>query len=83
MNEAGLTVSAVCLAQSVYEEPQPGTHAISALESVPAVLANYSSVDEVLTMLEAVSVLTPFVPDGSSRCRSESCSFYPNYFCCP
>ena len=36
MNEAGLTVSALYLAQSVYEEPQPGKHAMSSLEFAPS-----------------------------------------------
>ncbi|CAE6932860.1 unnamed protein product [Symbiodinium natans] len=62
MNEAGLTVSALYLAQSVYEQPQPGKPGFSALEFVPAILANCSTVDEVVATLESVTVLTPFIP---------------------
>ena len=67
MNEAGLTVSALYLAQSVYEQPEPGKRAIPVLELVPAILANCSTVDEAVKMLEAVNVVTernPHFPDA-------------------
>jgi len=61
MNEAGLTVSAHYLAQAVYEEPLPGQETLNALDLVPALLANCSSVDEATRLLESVKVVAPKV----------------------
>eukprot|EP00438_Fugacium_kawagutii_P009084 Skav200013 [mRNA] locus=scaffold1611:6512:7732:+ [translate_table: standard] len=59
MNEEGLTISAHYLAQAVYEAPSAAMPSVSALDLVPAILANCSSVDDAIQLLESVHVVTP------------------------
>lgn len=59
MNEVGLTVSGLLLTESIYERPEPGKKHLSAEDVIPALLANCSSVDGAIEMLESVNVVAP------------------------
>eukprot|EP00439_Symbiodinium_sp_Y106_P054348 s1062_g7.t1 len=65
MNEAGLTISAHAFAQSVYEKAEPGTTGLNAVDIVPALLANCSTADAAIELLESVRVVAPTLPGSS------------------
>ncbi|CAE7767484.1 unnamed protein product [Symbiodinium pilosum] len=57
MNEAGLTVSALYFAESVYEQSHPAKKDLTVLDVIPALLANCSTADAARELLESVSVV--------------------------
>lgn len=63
MNEVGLTISALYFEQSVYEQSQPGKPDLYSLAVLPAILANCSSVEDAIQLLESVSVVAPILPN--------------------
>lgn len=65
MNEAGLTISAQAFSESVYEQAEPGTTGLNAVDVVPALLANCSTADAAIEFLESVRVVAPTLPGSS------------------
>lgn len=57
MNELGLTVSALELDQSVYEQPEAGFPSINVEDVVGNILANCATVEEAAKYLESVKVV--------------------------
>eukprot|EP00913_Durusdinium_trenchii_P015837 g14883.t1 len=65
MNEVGLTISALYFEQSVYEQPD-----LYSLAVLPAILANCSSVEDAIQLLESVMKTAVFhwaITDASGR----------------
>ena len=64
MNQEGLTISAHYLAQAVYEDAGEG-EGLNALQLVPSILANCSSVEDAIQLLQRVKVMAPSLGEAN------------------